>query len=232
MDRTRFLNKALCSGFTVNHCFDALLRYSALMIEYNKKINLTRILDTEDIEDKHFIDCLTVVYDERMTGKVCDVGSGAGFPGLVAAIARPELQVTLLEPTGKRCVFLSEVAKELQLSNITVLNGRAEDIAHNPQYRESFDTVTARAVAALPTLLEYCLPLCKTGGHVLAMKGTTESTADGRRAAKILGADAGKTVQYTLPRGDERALFVYEKVSKTPKEYPRNGGRISKAPLG
>ncbi len=231
INKDRLKQKALDSiGLDISDYVDDFELFATRMAQYNERINLTRILQPEDIEDKHFIDCLQVATLPFMTGKVCDVGSGAGFPGLVIAIVRRDVSVTLIEPTEKRCKFLREIARELHLDNVTVVNGRAEELARK-EHREVYSCVTARAVASLSTLLEYCLPLCKKGGKTVAMKGSIEEPKDGKTACEVLGGVFNEEIKYSLPQGDERRLFIFDKVRKTPSEYPRNGGRIAKKPL-
>ncbi len=208
---------------------EMLKSYAELLVDYNQKVNLTAIVKPQEIEDKHFIDCLYLAANPLVKGSMCDVGSGAGFPGLVVAIVRPDIKLTLVEPTAKRCKFLEFVCKELKI-DATIVNGRAEEVGRK-DLRETFDIVTARAVASLPVLLEYCLPLCKVGGSFVAMKGDAESLVDGSSAAKLLGAKPEKEQRYSLPQGDERKLIIYTKKVNTAKLYPRNGGVIAKRPL-
>ncbi len=225
IDKNRLIDKAGDSFPEITKCIDKLEIYSKLLIDYNKKVNLTAITQPVDMEDKHFVDCLHLAAKPFVQGSVCDVGSGAGFPGLVLAIARPDLVVTLMEPTKKRCVFLQHVCDELDIK-AEIISGRAEELGRRA-LRETFDTVTARAVASLPVLLEYCVPLCKTGGAFIAMKGEAEGLSDGSHA-KLLGADAGSEVLYNLPSGDFRRLLIYKKLKPTPQKYPRSAGRIAK----
>ncbi len=208
---------------------EKLYIYSKLLVEYNEKVNLTAIVKPEEIEDKHFVDSLFLAVQPFTTGRVCDVGSGAGFPGIVLAIARPEIELTLLEPTAKRCKFLSYVCEELGIA-ANIVNGRAEEVGRR-ELREKFDLVTARAVASLPTLLEYCLPLCAVGGNFVAMKGEAEDLLSGKSVAKKLGADGGTDIAYNLPAGEFRRLLIYNKEKHTAPKFPRNGGVIAKRPL-
>ncbi len=210
-------------------CINKLDYYAELLVDYNKMVNLTAIVKPEDIEDKHFIDCLNLAAQPFTAGSVCDVGSGAGFPGIVLAIAKPEIDLTLLEPTTKRCKFLEYACKELNI-NARIVNNRAEICGKN-ELREDFNLVTARAVASMPTLLEYCLPLCSIGGRFVAMKGEAEDLSSGLKAARILGADGGEDISYTLPAGEFRRMLVYQKIKVTMPQYPRNGGVIAKKPL-
>ena len=161
-----------------------------------------------------------------------DVGTGAGFPGIVAKIYKPDLELTLMEPTGKRVDFLRYACAELGLTGVEFAKERAEEAARKI-WREQFDVASARAVAALPVLCEYCLPLVKVGGQFIAMKGP-EADAEAKAAAnalKKLGGQYEETRAFTLPDGSARGLVFCKKISQTPTVYPRNGGKIAKKPL-
>ena len=207
-------------------------RYAALLVDYNQKVNLTAITTPEGIEDRHFADSLLFAAQPEVKGALVDVGTGAGFPGIVAKIFKPDLQLTLMEPTGKRVEFLRYVCGELGLSGVEFVKERAEEAARKV-WRERFTVASARAVAALPVLCEYCLPLVKVGGVFIAMKGPdadAERTA-AANALKKLGGQYADTRAFTLPDGSERRLVVMKKISQTPTVYPRNGGKIAKKPL-
>ncbi len=211
---------------------DRLDRYAALLIDYNQRVNLTAITDPEGIEDRHFVDSLLLAAQPEVAGRVVDVGSGAGFPGVVAKIYKPALEVTLLEPTGKRLDFLRFACAELGLAGVDFLKERAEEAARKA-WRERFDVAVARAVAAMPVLCEYCLPLVRPGGSFIAMKGP-DAAAECAAAAAALRALGGGTPAlraFTLPDGSVRRLAVCKKISQTPTQYPRNGGKIAKKPL-
>ena len=166
-----------------------LQEYAELLKTWNEKMNLTAITEYEEVLEKHFYDCIIPLKNAYVQGSVLDVGSGAGFPGLVWKIMKPELQVTLLEPTGKRCTFLKEVISHLHLENILVVNERAEEFVVD--HRESFDVVTARAVANLNVLSELCVPLVKVGGYFYALKGAKgkEEELSASKAMTILGME-------------------------------------------
>ena len=207
-----------------------LRRYAELLKEWNEKMNLTAIAEPEDVYEKHFADCLIPMAYLPVSGTVCDVGSGAGFPGLVFAVVAPELHVTLLEPMHKRCVFLQAVIAELGLDNVTVDNRRAED---STDLREHFDVTTARAVANLPVLSELCLPLTRTGGIFLAMKGS-QAESELQAAAHAVAVLGGKTEAIqneTLPGGEARTNIIIRKHKPTPARYPRPYAKIKKNPL-
>lgn len=211
---------------------DLLDRYAKLLVDYNQKVNLTAITSPEGIEDRHFADSLLFAAQPEVTGKVVDVGTGAGFPGVVAKIYKPDLALTLMEPTGKRVDFLKYLCAELGLTGVEFAKERAEEAARKV-WREQFDVACARAVAALPVLCEYCLPLVKPGGQFIALKGP-EADAEAKAAAnalKKLGGRYAGTRTFTLPDGSARGLVVCEKISQTPTVYPRNGGKIAKKPL-
>lgn len=204
---------------------------AVLLREWNEKMNLTAITEPEEVYQKHFLDSLIPLGEAEIHGTVCDVGSGAGFPGIIWAIACPDLKLVLLEPTGKRVAFLNEVISQLKLQNVIAVNERAEDYAK--QHRESFDAVTARAVAPLPVLAELCIPLLKKNGLFIAMKGSRgrEEAAEARHAVSVLGAENEKMVDTSLETGDLRTNLIYRKVKSTPAEYPRPYARIHKKPL-
>ena len=207
-----------------------LPRYAELLKEWNEKMNLTAITEPEEVYEKHFADCMIPMNCLPSGGTVCDVGSGAGFPGLVFAVMAPDLRVTLLEPLHKRCVFLQAVIAELGLTNVTVDNRRAEDSA---DLRGQFDVTTARAVANLPVLSELCLPLTKTGGIFLAMKGP-QAEAELQAAAHaltVLGGETENVQKETLPGGETRTNIIIRKNKATPAKYPRPYAKIKKNPL-
>ncbi len=233
IDQNRLEEKCAALGIPLTGAqLDALDRYAALLVEYNQKVNLTAITDAEGIEDKHFADSLLFAVRPEVAGRMVDVGTGAGFPGIVAKIYKPDLALTLMEPTGKRVAFLQYACAELGLSGVEFAKERAEEAARKA-WREAFDIAAARAVAALPVLAEYCLPLVRVGGAFLAMKGTTgeEELAAAQNAFRRLGGCTGSLTHCTLPNGDGRTLVLCRKIGATPPQYPRNGGKIAKAPL-
>ena len=233
IDRERLAQK--CSTWNIELTgtqLDLLDRYAELLVSYNEKVNLTAITTPEGIEDRHFADSLLFAAQPEVSGRMVDVGTGAGFPGVVAKIYKPELELALMEPTGKRMDFLKYVCGELGLTGVEFVRERAEEAARK-QWREAFDLASARAVAALPVLCEYCLPLVKVGGHFLAMKGPDADNELELAAAALrkLGGRAVDDRAFTLPDGSARRLLVMEKISQTPPAYPRNGGKIAKKPL-
>lgn len=207
------------------------LTYKNLIQEVNKVLNLTGIDDDEGIFHKHFYDSLLIAPMMDMNTSVADIGSGAGFPGIVLAIARPDLTVTCVEPTTKRTQFLSRVVSECGLKNVIILNARAEEVID--ELRETFDYATARAVAYLDILSELCIPFVKIGGHFIAMKGQkgTEEYETSLKAVHKLGGDLIETHKFEDSVMGERYNLVIKKVRSTPKQYPRAYAKIKKSPL-
>jgi len=210
---------------------DQFAHYASLLVEWNEKMNLTAITALEEIYEKHFYDCLLVSKYIQPNGSLCDVGSGAGFPGIVLKIAFPSLALTIIEPLGKRCVFLQELVNQLHLENVTILNERAEDVAVKSSIR--YDVVTARAVANLRILAELCIPLVKKNGYFLAMKGKNgkEEAQEAQHATSVLGAKLQEETCVKLSDGADRINLLYRKVKDTPKGYPRTFAKIKKQPL-
>ncbi len=211
-------------------------RYYHILVEGNKRINLTAITDREGVYIKHFYDSLTPSFYDDFTRykNLCDVGAGAGFPSIPLKICYPHIKVTIIDSLKKRIDFLTSLVEDLQLENVELLHGRAEDIGQDRSYREGFDLVTARAVARLNVLAEYCLPLCRVGGNFIAMKGSAidEELQDGKRAIGQLGGKLIKQESLHLPKEEgERSLLWVEKVKKTPKTFPRKAGTPQKRPL-
>ena len=206
--------------------------YAELLVSWNEKINLTAITDPLGITEKHFLDCLAVFKDDIIpqNSSVIDVGTGAGFPGIPMKIYRNDLKVTLLDSLNKRINFLTEVSNKLSLG-MNCIHSRAEDGAKKADLREQFGIATARAVAPLPILCEYCLPYVKVGGKFVALKGPNEDAKDSFTAYRTLGAEISDVKEYELPCGDKRQIIVYNKIKETPKKYPRNPSQIDKKPL-
>ncbi|MBR3341580.1 MAG: 16S rRNA (guanine(527)-N(7))-methyltransferase RsmG [Clostridiales bacterium] len=214
--------------------------YASMLKEKNKVMNLTAVDDDKGIAMKHFIDSLTLCpyirEEESRTNKqlsFIDVGTGAGFPGLPVKISCPELSVTLMDSLEKRLKFLSEVIEALNLKDCTTVHSRAEDAGRDKKYREKYDVVTARAVARLSVLAEYCLPLVKVGGVFLAMKShSEEEETEAGKAIALLGGTIEKTDTFKLPGTDmERTIIVVRKIRPTPARFPRKAGTPSKTPI-
>lgn len=215
-------------------CIPALERFAAMMLERNKVMNLTAITLPEEVATLHLLDSLSLLPLAGLENEaVVDVGTGAGFPGMPLAIARPSLQVTLLDSLGKRVDFLRETCAALGLENTRCVHGRAEEFA--VERREAFDAAVSRAVAALPVLCELCLPLVKPGGRMLAMKSShaEEELRQSQEAVRLLGGQVDWVRDYTVPGSQVvHRVICIRKVSPTPKKYPRRFALIKKAPLG
>lgn len=208
------------------------------LIAVNQHVNLTRITDHDEVYLKHFFDSITPLYtfEEvfRKGSSLCDVGAGAGFPSIPLKILLPSLKITIVDSLAKRLNFLEELIAKLNLSNVELVHGRAEDVGQNKNYREKFDLVTARAVARMTVLSEYCLPLVKPEGYFIALKGPRAEAelADSKKALQVLGGQTVKTVDLTLPDSDEeRTLILIQKLKPTPKKYPRQAGTPKRKPI-
>ena len=232
--RNIILNEAILSGLPISdQAIERFEVYADYLIEYNKNVNLTAITEPEEIAHKHFVDCLLFfkAVDVPQGASLIDVGTGAGFPGVVLKILRPDIKLTLMDSLNKRLTFLDSLLKKLDLS-AELIHSRAEDGA-KPPLRESFDFATARAVAALPTLSEYCLPYVKTGGFFVALKGAMarEEIDTAKKAIQILGGKEPCLIELQTEALGNRGIAVIEKLSATPAKYPRSSAKISKQPL-
>ena len=208
--------------------------YMNLLIEWNKKINLTAITEPNEIILKHFVDSLTISKYISDGTRVVDVGTGAGFPGIPLKIYRQDIEITLLDSLQKRINFLDEVIRELNLEKIETIHSRVEDFGKDKRYREKFDIATSRAVANLATLSEFLLPLVKVGGKVISMKGSLieEELENSKNAIKILGGKIERVDEFDLPNSDiSRNIVLINKIKETPNKYPRKAGEPSKKPL-
>ena len=212
--------------------------YYNKLIEFNKKVNLTRITDEDEFYLKHFFDSITPLleFPDLFKGEktLCDVGAGAGFPSLPIKILCPNLRITIVDSLGKRLKFLDELVNDLDLDEVTLVHSRAEDAGQNKNLREKFDLVTGRAVARMSVLSEYCLPLTKVNGDLVALKGpkAQDELAEAKHAIEVLGGEVEDVKELTLPDSDdERTLIIVKKVKTTPKKYPRQAGTPNKKPL-
>lgn len=214
---------------------DQLAQYGSMLIEQNKVMNLTAITEPKDVATLHMLDCAPLLDCGRMNGKtLIDVGTGAGFPGMVLKILCPSLKVTLLDSLQKRLDWLDTVANQLNISDLTTVHGRAEEYGLDPAYREKFDFATARAVADLRFLCEMCLPFVKVGGRFLAMKSvdSTEELEQSRAAIEKLGGRVAGFHDYTIPHTSvTHRVLVIDKVAPTPAGYPRRWAKIQKSPI-
>ncbi len=214
-----------------------MARHWDLVADYNRQFNLTAIKDAEQAVSSHYLDCLAVlpILQKKcaLAPKAVDIGSGAGYPGLILAMAWPNSQWLLIETLNKKANFLKLVIQELALDNVEVVAERVEDIGQNPCYREQYDLVSSRAVAAINILAEYALPLLKTGGLFAALKGPlcAEEHAQAANALSILQAQKLAIIDYAIPAIGQRSLAIYQKTGSTPAKYPRRAGMVEKRPL-
>lgn len=212
------------------------VKYLDILLEWNKKINLTSITDPEEVVLKHFLDSIAAVpyLEKKESLRIMDIGTGAGFPGVPVKIACPEADMVLLDSLKKRITFLNHLIEELGLAGIKAIHGRAEDLCRQEGFREAFDVVTSRAVANLTVIAELCLPFVKVGGVFIAYKGprAREEVEESKGALEILGGSLRKMITITLPKSrDERNLIFIAKEKETPEKYPRKAGIPEKRPL-
>lgn len=226
MNQNKFIEELKKINISINELqLKQLERYYELLVEYNKVMNLTGITIKEEVYLKHFYDSLTIakVIDLNQYDTLCDVGTGAGFPGLVIKIIYPNLKITLLDSLNKRLNFLNIVIKELNLKDIETIHIRAEE------YKKQFDIVVARAVAPLNILLEYCIPITKVNGYFIAMKGKNE---EANNALKELNSEIIETNSFLLPiEQSNRTIIKIKKIKETNKKFPRKYSEIKKNPL-
>lgn len=236
-----FINKELlkekASAFGVELDDISLERfdtYAKLLVSWNEKINLTAITDPDEIVIKHFVDSLTIFenIDIPKGAKCIDVGTGAGFPGVAMLIARDDIQLTLLDSTGKKLKVIEDILSNIGLE-AQILHARAEEAARKKEYREQFDFATARAVANLRELSEYCLPFVKLSGSFVSLKAAkAQEEIDGaKKAIKLLGGEIASAKQFQLFDAGERNIICVKKISQTSAKYPRPSAKIAKAPL-
>lgn len=207
-------------------------KYMNTLVEWNEKMNLTAITEPNEVIKKHFVDCLSILKYIPKQGKVIDVGTGAGFPGIPLKIAESSLDITLLDSLNKRVNFLNEVINIINLEKIKAVHSRAEEYAVG-ENREAYDVAVSRAVAELPTLLEYLMPYVKVGGICICMKGpkATEELEKSRKAIEVLGGRFEKIENINIDENMERNIIIIKKVKHTPNKYPRKAGKPSKEPI-
>ena len=209
-------------------------RYYELVVEWNQKINLTAITEEDEFYTKHFFDSISLAFykDYSNIESICDVGSGAGFPSIPLKILYPNLKVTIVDSLNKRIKFLNLVKDELGLTDCNFVHARAEEFGQNKEYRESFEIVTARAVARLNVLAELCLPLVKKDGYFLSLKAqkAEEETKEAINAIKLLGGKLEQDLEFDI-EGEERHILEIRKAKETPNKYPRKAGTPNKKPI-
>ena len=229
----QLLREGLASLGLPDDVIPSLLRFSELLVEKNKVMNLTAITEPADIATLHFLDCASLLPLAEWKGKtVVDVGTGAGFPGMPLRILEPSIRLTLLDSLNKRIDFLQEVCEDLGLTDVACVHGRAEEFAAHR--RESFDIAVSLAVANLQMLSELCLPLVKVGGSFLSMKSvdSDQELEAAKKAISILGGEISEVKDYAIPGTDVRhRLILIKKIKETPKKYPRAFAKIKKNPL-
>lgn len=237
MNPEQFMNALKSNGIEINnHQLKQFDVYFQMLVEWNEKINLTALTAKEDVYLKHFYDSITAsfYYDFTKELHICDVGAGAGFPSIPLKICFPHLKITIIDSLNKRIGFLNNLAAELEIDDVYFFHGRAEDFGSDPQFREQFDVVMARAVARMSVLSELCLPFSKKNGTFIAMKGAQarEELTDAKKAIKVLGGEINMINTFTLPKEDsERSIIVIDKKIKTPKKYPRKAGTPNRKPI-
>lgn len=218
----------------VKEKLEILLDYRRDLLEWNEKINLTAIKDPAAFEKDHYIDSLSICdFPEfQKAESIVDVGTGGGFPGIPLAVAYPEKDYLLVDSLNKRITVIDQLCFAIGIFNVETIHSRAEELAQDKEYRGKFDLCVSRAVASLPVLCEYCLPLVKTGGTLIAYKGKTgrEELENSKRAIELLGGKLDRVQEETTGYG-QRMLIVIHKVKKTPAKYPRKGGKVAKNPL-
>lgn len=233
IDKVRFSNLCEQNGILLD---DVMLErfdtYARLLVEWNEKMNLTAITEPKEIELKHFLDSLMLAkyYDLQNVSTVIDVGAGAGFPSMPILIYKPDIEFTLLDSLNKRLTFLSTVNSELGL-DAKLVHSRAEVSGQEENYREKFDLATARAVAPMNVLSEYCIPFVKEGGAFVALKGSNDDVSEASNAIEVLGGRLESNISYELGGTEPRTIAVIRKISQTPTQYPRKSKKISTKPL-
>ena len=232
MTKEEFIKKLSVQNVNLNGVqIEQLDTYASFLKEYNEKINLTAICEYEEVLDKHFYDSLLLSFNKEIKGSLVDVGTGAGFPGVVLKIVYPDLKVILIEPLKKRCVFLNELIEKLGLKDIEVINSRGEDFSLTN--REKYDFVTARAVSNLNMLIEVCGAMVKVGGYFIALRGLNgkEEIENASLAIKKMGFDVENINEFELNDGSKRIIAYLKKIGPTPKILPRNYSIIKRKPL-
>lgn len=233
IDKERLHTLAMQNGIELDQvALDRFDTFAELLVEWNGKMNLTAITEPEEIEVKHFLDCLMLpkYFDLSNTKTVIDVGAGAGFPSVPLLIYNPDLCLTMMDAINKRLTFLDTAVHAVGLE-ANLVHARAEDSGQDKNYREMFDLATARAVAPMNVLAEYCLPFVKVGGYFVALKGSNDDTEQAKEAIATLGGEVVSNVSYKLNGTEPRSIVVVKKISQTPTQFPRKAKKISAKPL-
>ncbi|GAA0702540.1 16S rRNA (guanine(527)-N(7))-methyltransferase RsmG [Paraclostridium ghonii] len=221
-----------CSDETI----DKFRKYREILVEWNQKMNLTGIEEEKEVYIKHFLDSVAVVKEGYIKDgmSIIDVGTGAGFPGLPLRICLENSKVTLLDSLNKRINFLSEVCSNIDIDDVELIHGRAEDFGKDENYREQYDIATARAVAGLPILMEFCAPFIKVGGYFVCLKGPNADTEleESKKAMEVLGLEFVEKIDVELPQIElKHNIVVFKKINNTPAKYPRKAGKPVKSPI-
>ena len=233
IDKNRLCSLAKENGIILDDtALDRFDTYAELLVEWNGKMNLTAITEPEDIEVKHFLDCLMLpkYFNLDYIQTVIDVGAGAGFPSVPLLIYKPDLCLTMMDAINKRLTFLDTAVYALGLE-AQLIHERAEAAGQDENYREKFDLATARAVAPMNVLAEYCLPFVKVGGYFVALKGSNDDTEEAKNAIATLGGKIVDNISYKLNGTEPRSIVVIKKISQTPTQFPRKSKKISTKPL-
>lgn len=233
IDKERLHTLAMQNGIELDQtALDRFDTFAELLVEWNGKMNLTAITEPEEIEVKHFLDCIMLpkYFDLSNTKTVIDVGAGAGFPSVPLLIYNPDLCLTMMDAINKRLTFLDTAVHAVGLE-ANLVHARAEDSGQDKNYREMFDLATARAVAPMNVLAEYCLPFVKVGGYFVALKGSNDDTEQAKEAIATLGGEVVSNVSYKLNGTEPRSIVVVKKISQTPTQFPRKAKKISAKPL-
>lgn len=233
IDKNRLCSLAKENGIILDDtALDRFDTYAELLVEWNGKMNLTAITEPEEIEVKHFLDCLMLpkYFDLENVKTVIDVGAGAGFPSVPLLIYKPNLCLTMMDAINKRLTFLNTAVHALGLE-AQLIHERAEAAGQDENYREKFDLATARAVAPMNVLAEYCLPFVKVGGYFVALKGSNDDTEEAKNAIATLGGEIVDNISYKLNGTEPRSIVVIKKISQTPTQFPRKSKKISTKPL-
>lgn len=232
--KNEFIKNCNENNIKVNESnIDKFYNYMQKVIEWNEKVNLTAITDEKEFIVKHFVDSLTVSKEIENEKKIIDIGTGAGFPGIPLKLNFPDKEITLIDSVNKKLNVIKDIISTLNLDNIEIIHTRAEDLANNKEYRETYDVAVTRAVSNLTTISEYMLPFVKVGGKAICMKGPnfTEELEESKKAIKILGGKIEKIETIKIDNEFERNIIVIRKEKNTPKQFPRGKGKPLKEPI-